>query len=163
VIFWICGIICLGAATLAAFLGDIRRSTLALWIAGLGVGGVYLALGAELLAIVQWIVSTVVAISFIFYSVMFGEYGVADDRPASRRALAAVMPLLLGLGFTFVIWLGTQDLSAPEPVSGGADLAKLGRVLIGEQFLSLQVLGLMLFLLVVGSGVIARPEKKEEP
>jgi NADH:ubiquinone oxidoreductase subunit 6 (subunit J) len=162
VIFWICGILATGAAIMAAFLGDVRRAVLALWITGLAVGGVYLGLGAELLAVVQWIVSTVVAISFIFYAVMFGEYGLGDERPPLRRAFTAVLPMLLGLAFMGVVWLGTQDLAAPEAGAGGPGLARLGQLLMQEHFISLEVLGLTLFLMIVGSGVIARPERKTE-
>jgi NADH:ubiquinone oxidoreductase subunit 6 (subunit J) len=68
----------LGAATVAfaaaaALTSDLRRSTTSLWLAGLMAGAFYLSLGAEYLAVIQWILSTVVSIAFVFFSVMFGE------------------------------------------------------------------------------------------
>ena len=60
-VFWICSALAVTAAAFAAFVRDLRRAVLALWIASLAVGGVYLSLNAELLAVVQWIASTLVA------------------------------------------------------------------------------------------------------
>ena len=107
------------------------------------------------------------AISFIFYTVMFGEYGSPDPRPWSKKALSAVMPLLLGLSFAAVVWLGARELpgmtlEAPYQAQGNnQDVEALGKTLAGDHILSLQILGLMLFLVIVGSGVVARPEGGE--
>ncbi len=164
-VFWACSAVTLGSALLAVFVGDIRRAVFALWGAGMGAGGIYLSLGFELLAVVQWIVSTLVAISFVFYSVMFGEYGVADPRPLGRRAVSAILPLIIGLAVTGVIWLGLRGLSdlpgAVAPAQG-QNLGGLGSTLIEENFLSLDILALTLFLVIVGAGVIARPEVMDE-
>lgn len=178
-ILWICGVLTLGAGLLACIMTDMRRAVLSLWVCSLGVGGIYLAMGAELLAIVQWIVSTVVAIAFIFYAVMFGEY-VSRDRdsekiPPSKRILQAVLPALIGAGFSTVIIFGANHLPTIQPVEVGPvptldgaqvverkNVAVLGQVLTEHHFLSLEILGLMLFLVIVGSGVIARPERLEK-
>lgn len=165
--FWICAGISLAAAAAATFVGDIRRAILALWVAGLGVGGLYLSLGAELLAVIQWIVSTLVSISFVFYAVMFGEYGVPDRRTISEKAVSCLSSLGLGAAFAGVIVLGGRDL----PGMMGAELLvrpvanpgvmTLGRALADDYFLSLEILALTLFLVIVGSGVVARPEVRD--
>lgn len=172
-IFWICCALVLGGAAMACFVGDLRRAVLALWVCSLGVGGLYLFMGAELLAIIQWIVSTLISIAFVFYAVMFGEYGVNDRRPLPRRIIDAIQPVALGLAFTAVIWLGGGHLSgvvaeagasfphAPDGSSmAGQDLAVLGKALAEDHLLSLEILALTLFLVIVGSGVVARPETR---
>jgi NADH:ubiquinone oxidoreductase subunit 6 (subunit J) len=88
----ICGILSLGSAIYATVAGDTKRSILSLWFAGLSVGGLYLSWGAEFLAVLQWILSTLVAISFLFYAVMFGEYGAKDPRDWKKGRLTLFFP-----------------------------------------------------------------------
>src|SRR5688500_17716981 len=90
---WIFAGVTLAAALMATFVGHMRRAILALWVAGLGVGGMYLTVGAEFLAIIQWIVSTLVTISFVFFAVMFGEY----NSPSSPRGKDGILLTLLSL------------------------------------------------------------------
>jgi NADH:ubiquinone oxidoreductase subunit 6 (subunit J) len=164
--FWICSAVAVGAAIAAAAFSDLRRAVLALWVTGLGVGGIYLSLGAELLAVVQWSVSTIAAISFFFYATLFGELGVADDRPARQRALACVLPGAAGLAFAVVVVVSAQRLlgwtisdlvEAAQPAENQT-LARMGRRLVEGHLPALQVLGFLLFLVVIGAGALARPE-----
>ncbi len=163
-IFWICGTITLLAAASAACLGDLKKAILALWVTGLAIGGVYLSVGAELIAVVQWIISTLVAISFIFYAVMFGEYGVGDSRSFSSKLLSSLLPILVGGAFAAMLWMGVREtalksIRAAEVEAGTSET--LGMLMAGHHFLSLELLGLTLFLTIVGAGVIARPEEKD--
>ena len=52
-ISWVFALITLGAVGMATFVSDLRRAVLSLWVAGLGIGAIYLTLGAELLAVVR--------------------------------------------------------------------------------------------------------------
>jgi NADH:ubiquinone oxidoreductase subunit 6 (subunit J) len=162
-ICWIFAAITLGAVLVSTFVGDIRRAVLSLWVAGLGIGAIYLTLGAELLAVVQWIVSTLVAISFVFFSVMFGEYGQHEKFVWDKRLIKTGMGLLLGIAFAWLTWYGGghfPDHLLAQPMEG-TDLASIGKTLTGQHLLSLEVLALTLFLVLVGGGVIARPDLEE--
>ena len=161
-IFWVCSAICLAGALVATFAGDLRVSILAFWITGLGAGGVELSLGGELMAVVQWILTTLVSISLLFHSITYGEYGVKDERPVSRRAAAAVFPVLLGASLAGVIWLGCRQLPVAQAIepAAGKDLDALGLRLFSKHLLSLELIITMLFLALVGTGVIARPDKE---
>ena len=167
-IFWMCSAITLSAAVVATFSRDGRRAALSLWITGLGAGGLYLSLGAELLAIVQWIVSTLVAISFIFYAVMFGEYGEPAVLPKEsffKRGSKLLMQLALGITFGVTIWFATKDSQSqgmPMLPAEPKGMLELGRSLVGDHLLSLEVLALTLFLVLVGAGSTARPEAADE-
>jgi NADH:ubiquinone oxidoreductase subunit 6 (subunit J) len=166
---WIFAGLTLGAALMATFVSNIKRAILALWVVGLGVGALYLTLGAEFLAIIQCMVSTLVTISLVFFSVMFGEYQTNPSNAAKpfsgKDLLRTVLSLLLGAGFAGVIWLGVRDLPKEALVSvsptAGNDLGALGRSLTQDNLLSLEVLALILFLVLVGGGVIARLERSE--
>lgn len=167
-IFWIFSAIMLVAGLIAALAENMRRATLALWVAGLSMGGIYLTLGAEMLAIVQWIVSTLVAISFIFFAAMFGEYpspeGESEFKMDRKKALSVGGALLIGFGLAAVVYFGGNELpkellSIPKE---GNDISAIGRMVTDNHFVSLEVLALTLFLALIGGGVIARPEKAEQ-
>ncbi len=157
----------LGAAVMATFVSYIKRAILALWVVGLGVGAVYLTVGAEFLAIIQCMVSTLVTISLIFFSVMFGEYQAEGAAKSSFRFSPAqivqtLLSVALGVGFVGVIWVGVRGMPAENlDQNSGSDLGALGRALTQHNLLSLEVLALILFLVLVGGGVIARLERNE--
>lgn len=146
-----------GSALGATLSENLRLATLFLWLAGIGVGGVYLSLGAELLAIVQWIVATLVGISLLFHSIMFGvrKGGV----PWTRLALA----LVVAGGFVAALLPGMAGLSAG---GGGATdasgLSSIGARLAGRGLLALEGLGLTLFLGIMGAGILSRPVTETE-
>jgi NADH:ubiquinone oxidoreductase subunit 6 (subunit J) len=168
-IVWIFVALALGGAAAAATVANMRTATLSFWIASLAVGGVYLTLGAETLAVIQWIVCTLAAISFIFFAAMFGEFDDATSEPRTKatprtfdrgQVVALGLAALIGIAFVVVIRIGAADLTESSLVipNQGNDLLALGHVLTTNHLLSLEVLGMTLLLILVGGGVIARPE-----
>jgi NADH:ubiquinone oxidoreductase subunit 6 (subunit J) len=159
----------IGAAVFSSFATDIRRAILGLWVAGLSIGALYLTLGAELLATTQWIISTLVTIAFIFFSVMFGEFNrKARKLSKGDRFLPPLLASIVGLAFTAVIFLGSASFeNSFKDNSSGTDLSIIGKTMVEDHLLSLEVLALTLFMVLIGGGVIARPETKaaesEEP
>src|ERR1700761_6658818 len=93
---WIFAGITLSAVLLATFVNQMRRAILALWVAGLGIGALYLTIGAEFLAIIQWIVSTLVTISFVFFAVMFGEFNSVQSKKQGTGYVLRILCILLG-------------------------------------------------------------------
>jgi NADH:ubiquinone oxidoreductase subunit 6 (subunit J) len=127
------------------------------------IGGLYLALGAETLAIIQWILSTLGVMAFLFHAVMFGEY--ANPQPLSivERVSRAVGPLLAGGAISTIIYVGFSGLKGMDEALSTRDfplqsLEHVGKVLVEKHLLSVEVLALTLFLVVVGVGVVARAE-----
>ena len=154
--------IILASALTATFVRHIRRAILALWVTSLGVGGLYLTMGAEFLAIIQWMISTLTTLSFIFFSVMFGEYNSATAKENRKDILRIGLAIALGVGFTAIIALGSRPLIEGLLLMPreDIDLSLLGKQLTEDHFLSLEVLALTLFLVLVGGGVIARSESE---
>jgi NADH:ubiquinone oxidoreductase subunit 6 (subunit J) len=159
-ILWAFSVITLLAVLTAAFVSDVRRATLALWLAGLSVGCIFLTLGVEVLAIMQWMISTLATISFVFFAVMFGEYGADHEKRSNRSILFIVLGLLAGAAFSAMIWFGGGEI--PERLltvpTEGNDIIALGKSLTENHLLSLEVLALTLLLALIGGGVISRPE-----
>jgi NADH:ubiquinone oxidoreductase subunit 6 (subunit J) len=175
-IVWIFAAIALGGAACASVVENMRTATLSLWIVGLALGGVYLTLGAETLAVIQWIVCTLAAISFIFFAAMFGEYDVEGSsekkslswgerfRAVDRAQVAAIgLAAIIGVAFVAVVRIGSADLpeSSLEIPKEANDLLAFGHILTTHHLLSLEVLAMTLLLILVGGGVIARPEPRE--
>ena len=143
----------IGSALGATLSENLRMATLFLWLCGIGVGGLYLSLGAELLSIVQWIVATLVGISLLFHSIMFGvrKGGV----PWTRLVLA----LVVAGGFVAALLPGMAGISGGTGgTSSAPDLSAIGVRLAGRGLLALEALGLTLFLGIMGAGILSRPE-----
>lgn len=146
------------AAVVVVVIDRLRSATLFLWICGMAVGGVYLSFGAEYLAVVQWILSTLAALSFIFYSILFGE-----EQKKQERWMWPMASILVGIGLVLVLTLNLRDLSPAEKINGlGTTLALLGRTIISEHFLALKVLIVALLVVGVGAGILSRPETEGE-
>lgn len=160
---WVFAGIALSAALTATVVQNMRRAILALWVAGLAVGALYLTLEAEFLAVVQWIVSTLLTLTFVFFAVMFGEFKPYDRRRSRNEWLLISLSAFLGLAFSLIVGMATQNLAsdAGARVHTLSDLKELGQLLIEKNFVSLEVLALTLFLVLVGSGVVARSGKKD--
>ena len=160
-IFWICCLVTITCGLGATYIEDLKKSILCLWGASLGVGGIFLSTGFEFLAILQWVVATVIAISFVFYTVMFGEFA---DFKASRDAkkqdfIATLLSTLLGIAFSFTIWIAVKDLEqVPFQISNAGILADLGDTLVTRYLLALEIVGITLFLVLIGTGLIVGEE-----
>jgi NADH:ubiquinone oxidoreductase subunit 6 (subunit J) len=171
-ISWIFSAIALGAALTATVVQGMRQAILSLWIAGLAMGCIFLTVGAETLAVLQWIISTLVAIALFFFAVMFGEYESEQREKRSLRQMfnrklivSTLIATTIGAAFAAIIYLGSADLPGdqiPAPAPGN-DLASLGKVMVENHIITLEVLALTLFLILVGGGVVARPESPEAP
>ena len=139
-------------------------TALALWGVGLLSGGLFLSLNYEALAVVQWIMSTVSSLVLVFYSNLLGENREQQKQSLSETIKQMSVPVLVGLTFSAFLYFGMQDgevslgLGGISPTEQG--LFELGKTLVQEHFLSVQVLGLMILLMVIGTGVIIRPEPK---
>lgn len=143
----------LGSGLIALLTSDFRRVALALWLCGFGNGGLYLAMGAEFLAIVQWIVSTLVGIAFIFYSVLFGV------NESNRPWKEALFPMISGVGFMAILFFALEKIRFEFTPKNG-DLADFGALMVKGYLFPLELVSLTLFLVIVGAGVITRPESR---
>jgi NADH:ubiquinone oxidoreductase subunit 6 (subunit J) len=159
------------SAALAVAFSDTRKVVISSWVASMCAGALFLCCGAEYLAVVQWIVGTLVSISFLVYASMFGEYGATDSRSTRDRFFDLIPALLLGAAFFCMVALGSQgvtgvslELLPPAPVTAAAptaDLASVGQALTERHVISLELVGILLLTVLIGSGVISRPSQSE--
>ena len=82
----------------------------------------------------------------------------------SRREIGMLAgSILIGAGFVGMIAFGTYHLGLTVDMNAvhGADLQGLGKALTGPHVLSLEIVGLTLLFVLIGGGIIARPEKPD--
>ena len=152
------------AAAFSIAFSDTRKVVIVSWVAAMSVGGLFLAYGAEFLAFVQWITATLVAISFLIYATMFGEYGPVDNRTARDKVFDAIPAVLAGAAFFAMIWLASSELTSLAPPVGGttqADLVAVGKAIGERHMVSLELTAFMLLAVLIGTGVISRAEDGE--
>lgn len=163
-------IMTVASAALAILFSDTRKVIIASWIASMSVGALFLACGAEYLAFVQWITGTLVAISFIVYATLFGEYGPVDSRSARERVFDAIPAILVGAAFFGMVMLALREpspgaaasVAATAAMTGANDLMAAGKNLAERHVLSLELVAFMLLAALIGAGVISRGERPEE-
>ena len=151
-VFAVATVICAGASV---FSHRRRSSAILLQFSGVFLGGIYLSLGSELMAFAQWICSGALGLVLLFYVSLVGDQ--AEEARWGRRGLA----LLVSLAFGCVLIFGTRELPASRnetPLS----LGDLGRSMVREHFVATSGLLVLLLILAVGAGMIARPRKEDE-
>jgi len=140
-------------AVLSLFLTETRATLLLVWLAGVSIGGCFLASGAEFLAIAQWLVSTILAIVTLFFSNLFDQ---SEDAPD---------PFFLVLGVicsVFCFFLISKYLAPAFVMSGlkfqNIPLAQIGKSLVVEHALEIQLICVICLIAAVGVGHLSRPE-----
>ncbi len=137
--------------SVAALATSIKRSILFLWLCGLMLGACYLTIGAEFMAVVQWILSTLLYHTFVFYSQMFrGDYRTPDW---VKLGLSTVISTVMLTG----VYFGLRDAPLTfESQRDGQSLSMIGNYLLSDQLISIELISLSLFLVIVGVGVLGK-------
>lgn len=157
-VYWFCSGGAIFFGFLAAYSRNTRRGAICLWACSLFVGGLFLSIGAELLGVIQWIVGTLISLVFIFYSALFGVW------EKKKNMIQFTIVSALGVGFVFSIWVGLSQISYIFDFSGTKKgLIDLGKILVQNHLLPLELLALTLFIAIVGSGVVSRPDRASGP
>ena len=146
-------------AAIAVFSRSFRTSTLSVWGSGMLLGFIFLYLGSEILALGQWMFSTLTAFSFLVHGLLFGD--LLDQNPKTKVAWRSIiMPSLGAIAFALIIGIGIDDFEqwnfelAPEVFA----LKDFGKNLIEQHTLALIALAIQLVLATVGVGVVARAD-----
>lgn len=148
------------AAVLAVVFSDMRKVIVASWIASMSAGALFLSYGAEYLAVVQWLVGTLVAISFLVYASLFGGYTSLDARPKREKVFDAIPALVIGLSFFAIVTVAVLGQGA-NLESPAADLVATGQSLSEKHVISLELMAFLLLAVLVGAGVVGRAEESE--
>lgn len=157
IVFVVFALVC---ALASVWVRTPRYAILALWGMGLWTGVAYLAAGAEVLALLEWILSSVSTLSLVFFSLLFGEFTASERERTDRAGVPWFLALPTVLGFGAWMFLASPQADLPDALAAQStsQLAEMGKRLIEEHWLASEVVGALLFISVVGAGIIARPD-----
>jgi len=161
--YLLAGMTAIGALA-AMSLRNPVHCALCLVVTFVGLAGIYLGLGAQFLGLAQVMVYVgAVAILLVFVLLLTrssGDNGIPESAPAWKSAVGIAVLVGGVLGFA-VLSVDRWEMrkTAPEPVP----VAAMGRALMTEYVLPLQIVGVLLTAAMIGAAVLAIPEKRVSP
>jgi NADH-quinone oxidoreductase subunit J len=166
-------VVFIGLAVLAGASGLLAVSSprvvhCALWlVVCLGsLAGVYLVLGAEIVALVQLLVYVGAVVVLVIFALMLTRAPVEASRqldaPPRQRAAAAVTAIALGvvLAGTLVAAFGDRTVEV-QTSQGSADA--VGAAVFGGWLLPFELLSVLLLAALIAALAISRPRPDDEP
>lgn len=151
------------AALGVVLLPNIFHSALCLVATLLGVAILYLALGAEFIAVVQILLYVGAVMTLIIFAIMLTQRLAAKAIPqANKQSLPAALTVLAFTGFVINLILKTSwpaGAGLPRPYDAArVDTFKLGEALLGTYVFPFEVVSIVLIAALVGAVVIARKD-----
>ena len=157
--YFLAGLTVIGALA-AMSLRQPVHCALSLVVTFAGLAGIYLGLGAQFLGLAQVVVYIgAVAILLVFVLLLTRSGGREDEE---ERAPAWRTGVAVGLSVAGVVGAAvmTSTRFTPREAPALVPVAELGRVLMTEYAMPLQVVGVLLTAAMIGAAVLAMPEKK---
>lgn len=153
------GAVAVGAGAMVVGTRHVVRAGLWLVVSLGAVAGIYLALGAEVVAWVQVLIYVGAVVVLLLFAVMLtrAPIGASDDLDRSRWPGALVGGgAALGLGALFVDAYRWTRVSGGVAPGGGADT--IGAAVFTDWVLPFEVLSVLLLSALVGAIVVSRPD-----
>lgn len=151
--------LCVAAGLLAVTSRQVVHAALWLVVALGALAGVYLTLGAEVVALVQLLVYVGAVVVLVLFALMLtrAPIGVRDDldAPLARRVGAAVAGLAVAglLGGVLLVAVGDRTVT-PDPARGRA--TPLGEAVFGGWLLPFELLSVLLLAALVAALAVSR-------
>jgi NADH-quinone oxidoreductase subunit J len=151
------GALAVGSAALVVTSSHIVRAGLYLVISLGAIAGLYLVLGAELVAWTQVLVYVGAVVVLLLFAVMLtrAPIGASDDldRPAWPALLVGAG---VGLGLATLLADAFRWTLVPLPQAGTAE--RMGEQIFGNWVLPFEVISILLLSALVGAIVLSRPD-----
>jgi NADH:ubiquinone oxidoreductase subunit 6 (subunit J) len=156
-LFWILAAVMLGASLLVVTMRDIIRCGLAMMVSFGALAGIYVVLGATLIAAAQVIVYIGAISVLILFAIMLTQTKAAPSRlvfqtqavPAAISAIVIAVVIALAIGATD--WGGV-----PERLHVATDA--MSQVLFNDFVLPFEVVSVLLLAAVIGGVFLAKRE-----
>lgn len=162
--FIVLGIVTLGAALAAVTLRNLVHCGLSLALTFVGVGGIYLLLGAEFIGFIQLLVY----VGAVAILIMFVILLTRPENPFAKQAPRRLLPLLPGLGISLAVFAvlamaigGSESLVMEAPAATGVSIEATGHKLVSTHLLPLQIIGVLLTAALIGGVLFALKESEE--
>ncbi len=124
------------------------------------VAGTYMALGAEFLAMVQILVYVGAVMILVIYAIMLTQ-SMNDRTPlkSNNQRVPALISVILLAVFVGNVLLKTPWVLRVNMTAEQFSTTELGLTLMRDYLLPFELLGVLLFAVLVGAIVVARKEK----
>ena len=141
-------------------LRSVFHAALALALTLLGVAGIYIALQAEFLAMVQILIYVGAVMTLVIFAIMLterlGDKTVRQDNPQSAPAFLGALAFL---GMLSWVILKTPWPVTEEAVAKHVSTLDLGKALMGIYVFPFEVISVVLIAALIGAIVIAKRDK----
>ena len=151
------GAVAVGSGAAVVTSAHLVRSGLYLVISLGAVAGLYLVLGAELVAWVQVLVYVGAVVVLLLFAVMLTRAPIGASQDLDRPAWPALIVgggVGLGLAALFADAFRWTLYARPEPGTAG----RMGEQIFGQWVLPFEVLSILLLAALVGAIVLSRPD-----
>ena len=138
-----------------------RWAVVAWWINGVSASSILLGLGAELLAIVMALSSTLATVAYFFHADTLSSVSVRAESKERAALAQTVFSGLVSAGFGLAVFLLLRSVisGAVRPIG----TASRGEGFVTEEsFVAIQLCALMGLVLVIGAGVVSRPRRRND-
>jgi NADH-quinone oxidoreductase subunit J len=157
-LFWILAAVMIGSGLLVVTMRDIIRCGLAMIVCFGALAGIYVIIGAPLIAAAQVIVYIGAISVLILFAIMLTQEKVGSARltfqtQAAPAAIAAIVIAVL----VAVAAFGTNWGAASEPIRAATEL--IAHALFQNYVLVLEAVGVLLLAAVIGGVFLAKREK----
>lgn len=162
VVFWILSAFAVASALAVILFKRAVNGVMSLLAFMLGMAGLYVLMGAQLVAFFQVIVYVGAVLVLFSFVVMLLDLKESLRRYASPADVKAAIPALLFMaGIAAFTWLALQDgafSKAPAALLPAAGLRQIARDLFTRHLLVFELTSVILFVAAVGAIVISRKE-----
>jgi NADH-quinone oxidoreductase subunit J len=158
-------VLTLAGAVAALTLRNLVHSALSLTFAFAGLGGLYVVLGAEFAGLAQVLVyAGGVAILIVFAVLLVRERDEEERRPIRWGSVlsGAAVSVLVFAAIARCI-LSTPGLHSAAPAAIPVGIRDIGTVMMSDDALPLEIIGILLTAAMLGAVIIALAEKKTHP
>lgn len=155
--FWVAAVVLVAASLAVALTPNLFHAVLWLAVALVATGGVFLLLDSPFLFAVQLLLYAGGVVTIVVFAIMLTERLVGESIRQTSRFLfnGAVLSAAVFIGV-----LGFVLPAAPggRPAAGGDQLRELGRALVGPFNATLELVGVLLVIALLGALYFARTD-----
>jgi NADH:ubiquinone oxidoreductase subunit 6 (subunit J) len=156
------GVIAVGSGALVVTSSHLVRAGFYLVVSLGAIAGLYLVLGAELVAWVQVLVYVGAVVVLLLFAVMLTRAPIGPSRDLDRSAVpAAIIGAGVGFGLTALLVDAFRWTEFELPPHGSAQ--RVGEQVFGAWVLPFEVLSILLLAALIGAIVLSRPDLGARP
>ena len=151
--------LCVLAAAAAVFVPNIFHAALCLAAVLIGTAALFIALGADFLAVVQVLLYVGAVMTIVIFAIMLTERIGTNIRQKNNLTVAALFPLALFGGVLISVMLKTPWPVRESTLAAKVTALELGQALMGPYVFPFEIISVILIAVLVGAIAVAKRDK----